>query len=88
VRTQWLKSRGIKPRIMHKSWGGGPPLSAWQKRHNALIAPIRAEVEGVFATLKRWMGLVRVRYRGLKKNRSHLLLLCTAYNMKRSLRLA
>ncbi|MGH3850205.1 MAG: IS5 family transposase, partial [Pseudonocardiaceae bacterium] len=42
VRTQWLKSRGIKPRIMHKSWGGGPPLSAWQKRHNALIAPIRA----------------------------------------------
>ena len=87
ARNRWLASLGIKPRIMHKSWGGGPPLSRWQKRHNGLIAPIRAEVEGVFATLKRWMGLARVRYRGLHRNTSHILLVAIAYNMKRSLRL-
>jgi IS5 family transposase len=87
-RRSWLRSLGIKARIMHKSWGGGPALTPWQKRHNALIAPIRAEVEGVFATLKRWMGLATVRYRGLARNQSHFLLAATAYNMKRALRLA
>lgn len=86
-RRRWLKSLGIKSRIMHKSWGGGPPLTRWQHRHNKLIAPIRAEVEGVFATLKRWMGLVQVRYRGLAKNRSHCFLVALAYNMNRTLKL-
>ena len=86
ARRQWLKSLRIKPRIMHKSWGGGPPLNRWQKRANALIAPIRAEVEGVFATLKRWFGYHTVRYRGLVRNQSHLNLLALAYNMNRALR--
>jgi IS5 family transposase len=88
ARRAWLAGLGIKPRIMHKSWGGGPPLTAGQKRHNALIAVARAEVEGVFATLKRWFGYRRVRYRGLPANTSHLNLLALAYNMKRSLKLA
>ena len=87
ARSAWLRARGIKPRIMHKSWGGGPALSPWQKRHNGLIAPIRAQVEAVFATLKRWFGLAKVRYRGLDKNLSHIQLVAIAYNMKRSLRL-
>lgn len=87
-RRRWLKGLGIKPRIMHKSWGGGPPLSCWQQRHNKLIAPIRAQVEGVFATFKRWMGLRQVRYRGLARNRSHLFLVALAYNMNRALKLA
>lgn len=87
-RRRWLKSIGIKPRIMHKSWGGGPPLTSWQQRHNKLISPIRAEVEGIFATLKRWMGMQRVRYRGLAKNRSHWFLVALAYNMKRAAKLA
>jgi transposase, IS5 family len=86
-RRRWLKSLGIESRIMHKSWGGGPPLTRWQHRHNKLIAPIRAEVEGVFATLKRWMGLAQVRYRGLAKNRSHWFLVALAYNMNRTLKL-
>jgi IS5 family transposase len=87
ARRAWLASLGIKPRIMHKSWGGGPPLTPHQKRHNGLIAVVRAEVEGVFATLKRWFGYGCVRYRGLAKNESHLNLLALAYNMKRSLKL-
>jgi transposase, IS5 family len=88
ARRAWLVSLGIKPRIMHKSWGGGPKLRPSQKRHNALIGKIRAEVEGVFATLKRWMGFTQVRYRGLAKNAAHLNLLALAYNMNRSLKLA
>lgn len=88
ARRAWLRQRGIKPRIMHKSWGGGPPLTQSQKRHNRLIAPIRAEVEQVFATLKRWLGFDRVRYRGLNKNQNHLNLVALAYNMKRMTRLA
>jgi transposase, IS5 family len=88
ARRAWLRRLGIRDRIMHKTWGGGPPLRASQKRHNALIAPIRAQVEGVFATLKRWMGFDRVRYIGLAKNTAHLLLLALAYNMRRTLKLA
>jgi len=88
ARRQWLRRLGIKPRIMHKSWGGGPPLTRWQRRHNKLIAPIRAQVEGVFATLKRWMGLAQVRYKGLARNRSHWFLVALAYNMNRALKLA
>jgi len=88
ARRAWLRSLRIKDRIMHKSWGGGPSLRASQKRHNALIAPIRAQVEGVFATLKRWMGFDRVRYVGLAKNTAHLHLVGLAYNMKRGLKLA
>lgn len=87
-RRQTLRARGIKDRIMHKSWGGGPSLSLWQKRHNRLISPIRAAVEGVFATLKRWYGFSRVRYKGLHRNGAHLFLLGTAYNMRRALQLA
>jgi IS5 family transposase len=88
ARNAWLKSLGIKPRIMHKSWGGGPKVRASQKRHNALISKIRAEVEGVFATLKRWLGFDQVRYRGLARNSAHLNLVALAYNMRRSLKLA
>lgn len=88
ARRDWLASLGIRPRIMRKSWGGGPKLTERQKRVNALIARDRAEVEGVFATLKRWLGFARVRYRGLDRNASHLNLVGLAYNMKRSLKLA
>jgi len=84
ARRAALKGRGIKDRIMHKSWGGGPPLTRWQRRRNALIAPIRAAVETVFAVLKRRMGYRAVRYRGLFKNGAHLLLLALAYNMRRA----
>jgi IS5 family transposase len=83
-RRRLLRSRGIKDRIMHKSWGGGPPLKPSERRHNGLIAPIRAAVETVFATLKRRMAYARVRYVGLVKNEAHLRLLALAYNMRRA----
>jgi len=88
ARSAGLRARGIKPRIMHKTWGGGPGLTRWQQRHNKLIGPIRAQVEGVFATIKRWLHFACVRYRGLAKNNSHAALIAMAYNMNRSLKLA
>ena len=58
-RRDRLKAAGIKDRIMHKTWGGGPPLTHWQKRRNALIA-IRASVETVMAGLRdEWVTRAR-----------------------------
>jgi IS5 family transposase len=84
ARSQMLKAHGIKDRIMHKSWGGGPKLTSWQRLHNILIGPIRAEVETIFAIFKRRMGYRSVRYVGLAKNGAHFLLLSLAYNMRRA----
>lgn len=88
ARSTALKARGIKPRIMHKSWGGGPPLTLWQKRHNKLISPIRAGVETTFATLKLRMGLKHIRYRGLAKASAQITLAAIAFNLRRWARLA
>jgi IS5 family transposase len=87
-RRERLKAHGIKDRIMHKSWGGGPRLTHWQQRRNGLIARRRAEVETIFAVFKRRMGYRIVRYVGLIKNAAHFLLLVLAYNMRRAADLA
>lgn len=82
-RAAALKAAGIKPRIMHKSWGGGPLLGSWQKRHNALIARRRAAVETTFATLKRRMRLTHIRYVGLAKAGGQVMLAAIAFNLRR-----
>ena len=84
ARRALLKSCGIKDRIMHKTWGGGPIVTRWQHRHNDLIAVVRGRVETVFATLKRRMAYRQVRYVGLAKNAAHFLILALAYNMRRA----
>jgi IS5 family transposase len=84
ARRQRLKAAGIKDRIMHRSHKHQPALPHWQAQRNRLIAPIRANVERVFGTLKRSYGYRRVRYRGLAKNQSHLHLLCIAINLRRA----
>lgn len=80
-----LKARGIKDRIMHRSHKNQAGLPHWQKRRNALIAPIRAAVERVFGTLKRGYGYTRVRYFSLAANLTQLRLLAIAYNLRRAL---
>jgi IS5 family transposase len=87
-RRDKLKAHGIKDGIMYKSWGGGPKLTAWQKRFNKQIAPIRSEVETVFAILKCRMGLAKMRYIGLAKTTAHFLLLAIAHNMRRAAAMA
>jgi IS5 family transposase len=65
-----LKTAGIEDGIMHKSWGGGPKLTDWQRARNRHIASIRCRVETVFAIFKKHMGYRRVRYIGLIKNQA------------------
>jgi IS5 family transposase len=84
ARRDMLRAHGIADGIMHKTWGGGPKLTAWQRRRNKALAPIRAEVETTFAILKRRMDFARARYIGLTKNTAHFLLLAIAYNMRRA----
>jgi IS5 family transposase len=88
ARRNLLRVHGVKDRIMHKSWGGGPKLNPWQQLHNKLITPIRSRVETVFAIFKKHMGYRRVRYIGLIKNQAQLLMLALAYNMRRAAVLA
>jgi len=83
-RRQWLKERGIKDRIMHRSHKNQPELPRWQRRRNELIKPIRRKVEKVFGTLKRSYRYTRVRFYSLKSNTVDLCLLAIAYNLKRA----
>jgi IS5 family transposase len=87
ARRARLKSRGVKDRIMHRPNKHHPELPHWQKRRNALLSRVRAPVEQVFGTLKRGYGYRRVRYLGLERNATELWLKCTAYNLKRAVRL-
>jgi len=82
-----LKAQGINDRIMHRKHKHQSALPVWQQRRNALIRPIRAGVERVFGTLKRVYGYTRVRAYSLAINRVQMLLLATAYNLRRADRL-
>ena len=85
ARRKRLKAQGIKDRIMHRSHKNQRALPHWQQRRNALIRPIRRKVERVFGTLKRSYGYTRMRYCGLARNTTQLLLLCVALNLRRML---
>ena len=87
-RRQWLKSQGIKDRIMHRSHKHQRGLPYWQKRRNELIKPRRALVEKVFGTLKRIYGYGRVRYRGLERNGVEMWFKLMAYNMRKVVKLS
>lgn len=79
-----LKERAIKDGIMHRPNKHHPELPPWQKQRNRAISAVRAQVETIFAILKRHYGYARVRYLGLLKNQSHLHLLCIALNLRRA----
>ena len=87
ARRLWLKSLGIKPRIMHKSWGGGPLLTRWQQLHNTLSAPIRAQVEACSPPSSDGWARIKSATRARQKPKP-LVLVALAYNMNRALKLA
>lgn len=87
VRRRRLRALGIKDRIMHRSHKYQARLPYWQQRRNVLIARRRAPVEGVFGTLKRSYGYVRVRYFSLAANEVQAQLLSIAFNLRRAERL-
>jgi len=85
-RRAGLRERGIKPRIMHQA-RRNRPLRPWQVAFNKAVAPIRAGVERLFATMKQVYGHRRVRYLGLARNDVQLQAMCAAINLRRALAL-
>ena len=86
ARRKRLKAQGIEPRIMYQA-RRNRPLKPWQTAFNKAVAPIRAGVERLFATMKRAYGYRRVRYLGLARNDVQLQTMCAAINMRRALAL-
>jgi IS5 family transposase len=86
ARRAGLRGRGIEPRIMHKA-RRNRPLKPWQVAFDRAVAPVRAGVERLFATMKRGYGYRRVRYLGLARNEVQLQALCIAINLRRALAL-
>lgn len=83
-RRAGLRARGIKPRIMYQA-RRNRPLKPWQVAFNKAVAPIRASIERLFATMKRAYGYRRVRYLGLARNDVQLQTMCAAINLRRAL---
>jgi len=78
-----LKARGIKPRLARRPNRHHRELPPRLKRYNNLIARRRAAVETTFATWKRRMGLVAIRYIGLTKAAAQVRLVAMAFNLRR-----
>ena len=85
-RRTGLRARGIAPRIMYQA-RRSRPLKPWQVAFNKVVAPIRAGVERLFATMKRTYSYRQVRYLGLARNDVQLQALCAAINLRRALAL-
>lgn len=83
ARERRLKSAGVKPRLMRRPNKHHPALPSRLRRYNRLIARRRASVETTFATLKRRMGLDRIRYIGLAKAAAQMRMAAIAFNMRR-----
>lgn len=88
AREKALKTRGVKARLMRRPNKHHPELPARLARLNRLIARRRAAVETTFATLKRRMGLDRIRYVGLAKAHAQVLVAAMAFNLRRWVTLA
>src|ERR671933_937177 len=86
ARRAGLRERGVEPRVMYKA-RRNRPLNPWQNWFNKAVAPVRAGVERLFATMKRAYGHRRVRYLGLARNDAQLQVLCAAINLRRALAL-
>jgi IS5 family transposase len=83
ARARGLRQRGVKARLMLRPNKHHPKLSKWAARYNRGIARPRAAVETTFATWKRRMGLVAIRYVGLAKASAQVVLVAIAFNMRR-----
>jgi IS5 family transposase len=81
-----LARRGIGDGIMAASYRQRP-LDAARHARNRAIGRVRAPVERIFATMKRWYGYGRVRYRSLARNTLQLQLLAMAMNLRRAVAL-
>jgi transposase, IS5 family len=82
-----LKAGGVKDRILHRSHKNQDALPPWEQRRNALIAPRRAPVEAIFASLKCRYGRARMRYCNFRHNLSDMHRFATIHNLRRAVSL-
>jgi IS5 family transposase len=60
-------------------------LTDEQKRHNSYASQVRYVVEKTFGILKRYHGLAKAKYMGIKRNQALLLTISSiAHNLKRA----
>jgi transposase, IS5 family len=78
----WLQARGIQSGIARKG-AHHIKLTEADREDNRRKSRVRANIERVFAHLKKWQHYRRVRYLGLVKNQLELTLKAVAYNLKR-----
>ena len=74
------KAPRAKVRIERRA-GRGRPLSEREKERNRRRARIRCRVEHVFGVMKHVFGWVKVRFRGLAKNRQWAFMMAAAVNL-------
>lgn len=65
----------------HRKGRRNRPLTEEEKLQNRTKSKVRARVEHPFLILKRIFGFVKVRYRGLAKNRTRLVVACGLVNL-------
>jgi len=86
-RSAWLHQQGIADGIKRQLTVDRDLDRAAVMAFNQRVERVRRAVERVFGTLKRHYHFARCRYRTLRRNRCHFLLLCICYNLKRQNRL-
>lgn len=84
ARHERLTTARIKDRLMHRPNKHHPELPPRKKQRNRLIGRIRAAVERPFAVFKERYGLRRMRFYTHTRNRTHVVLACCCYNLRRT----
>ncbi len=77
-----LVKRGIGNRILKRAYRNRP-LTKAEREFNRTHAGVRSTVERVFGVLKQHYGMGKARYLGLARNRTRVMLMGIAYNLKR-----
>ena len=77
-----FRTRGIFWGVLDRA-SRGHELSGKQDKDNRQKSSVRSRGEHPFAWMKRAMHFEGTRFRGLRKNTFHIMLVCTAYNLKR-----
>lgn len=80
--STWLSQRGIENRMLKRAYRNRP-LTKVEREFNRIHSGVRSTVERVFGVLKQHYGMGKARYLGLGRNRTRVMLMSMAYNLKR-----
>ena len=80
---QFLSEHNLSDGILDKAHRNRP-LSKEQRQRNRGLSRVRGRIEAVFGTLKNTYGMHRMRYLGLTKGKTELLLKSISFNLKKA----